>query len=501
MIGEVGSQNDFIIGWLNYLASLFLRNMKKVVSIVTAFAFSFFLLFFVGYRKSEFVILSTNDMHASLDNVARLATAVKECRDTVFTIVVDAGDRWTGNAYVDLAEGRLPIIRLMNAVGYDVATLGNHDFDAGQRVLDEAIDEADFEVVCANMQSTSELLEDVECNERIVTPEGIAVDFVGVVTSYANGHPDGNDINFEGLQFENPQMVAERECKALKGDVKVLLSHMGHDRDMELAARFGGYDVIIGGHTHQVLDTLVNGSIIGQTGRKLKNIGVTKVQMRGSRVVNIEYENIPLKNYDKSAEVERVVEEIEANPALKEVVGSMAQSVSHIGLCNLQTKIIKEATGADIGIYHRGGVRIIEGLPAGDVTIKTLFDNEPFFSQVHTCKMTPAQLRKLIVEKYNDTVNAKESHCIDLYATTPYTIIVDENDRAYDVQFPRLKEGEKYRVAIADYVARNYAHFECENEVRTPLLVFDLDRAYFEKNSPVSISNKPLQKVVVRKKL
>ena len=474
--------------------------MKKVVSIVTAFAFSFFLLFFVGYRKSEFVILSTNDMHASLDNIARLATAVEKCRDTVFTIVVDAGDRWTGNAYVDLAEGRLPIIRLMNAVGYDAAALGNHDFDAGQQVLDGAVEKAQFEVVCANMESNGEWLDDVEESVQIVTPDGVEVDFVGVVTSYSNGHPDGNDNNFEGLQFEDPQVVAERECNESDGDVKVLLSHMGHDRDLALAERYNGYDVIIGGHTHKILDTLVNGTIVGQTGRKLKNVGVTKVKMRGRRVVNIEYENIPLNNYAKNAEVERVIKEIEANPALKVVVGTMAHSTNHVGLCNLQTKIIKEATGADVGIYHRGGVRIIEGLPAGDVTVKTLFDNEPFFSQVHTCEMTPAQLRKLIVEKYNDTVNAKESHVVDLYATTPYTIITDEKDMAYDVEFPRLKEGAKYKVAIADYVARNYAHFERENEVRQPMLVYDLDKAYFEKNSPVKVSNEPLQRVVVRKR-
>ena len=110
------------------------------------------------------------------------------------------------------------------------------------------------------------------------------------------------------------------------------------------------------------------------------------------------------------------------------------------------------------------------------------------------------QLRKLIVEKYNDTVNAKEAHVVDLYATTPYRIIVDENDMAYDVEFPLLREGRKYKVAVADYVARNYAHFECEDEVRTPLLVFDLDRAYFEKNSPVRISSTPKQTVVMRKK-
>ena len=310
-------------------------------------------LMYIMLSPSEFVILSTNDMHASLDNMARLATAVKECRDTVFTIVVDAGDRWTGNAYVDLAEGRLPMIHLMNAVGYDVATLGNHDFDAGQQVLDNAIDKAEFEVVCANMTSFGEWLDDIDRCERIVTPAGVAVDFVGVVTSYSNGHPDGNDVNFEGLQFEDPQIVAEREGDDSNGDVKVLLSHMGHDRDLALAERYGGYDVIIGGHTHRLLDTVVNGTVVGQTQRKLKYVGVTRIKMRGKRVVDVEYENIPLKNYAKDAEIVAQVKEIEANPALQEVVGEMAHSTNHVGLCNLQTKIIKEATGADIGIYHR----------------------------------------------------------------------------------------------------------------------------------------------------
>ena len=457
-------------------------------------------LMYIMLSPSEFVILSTNDMHASLDNMSRLATAVKECRDTVFTIVVDAGDRWTGNAYVDLAEGRLPMIQLMNAVGYDVATLGNHDFDPGQQVLAGAIDAAKFEVVCANMHSKGGVLDGVAPNYQIVTPEGVEIDFVGVVTSYANGHPDGNDVNFEGLKFDDPQAVAERECEESKGDVKVLLSHMGDDRDLDLAARYGGYDLILGGHTHRLLDTVVNGTVVGQTQRKLKYVGATKIKMRGSKVVSIEYENIPLKNYTKDAEVEAQIKEIEANPALKLVVGSMAKAVNHVGLCNLQTKIIKEATGADIGMYHRGGVRIIEGLPEGDVTIKTLFDNEPFFSQVHTAIVTPAQLRKLIISKYNDTVNAKESHVVDLYATTPYKIIVDENDMAYDVRFPLLREGKKYRLAVADYVARNYKDFECEEEVRTPLLVFELDRAYFEKNSPVRISNVMKQSVVCKKK-
>lgn len=473
---------------------------KSIYSGILAAIFLSGWFMYLAFRPSEFVILSTNDVHASLENVSRLATAVKECRDTAFTIVVDAGDRWTGNAYVDLAENRLPIIKLMNAIGYNVATLGNHDFDPGQEVLNKAAEHANFDVICANMKSLGNNLNNIKRRKRIVTPEGIAVDFVGVVTSYANGHPDGNDVDFEGLQFDDPQVVAKREGKKSNGDVKVLLSHMGHDRDLGLAERCNDYDIIIGGHTHAILDTVINGTTVGQTGRKLKNVGVTRVKMRGGKVVDIEYDNVLLNKYAEDAAIESHIAEIEENPALDIVVGSMSHDTNHVGLCNLQTKIIKEATGADIGIYHRGGVRIIEGLPKGDITIKTLFDNEPFFSQVHTLTMTPAQLRKLIISKYNDTVNAKESHVVDLYATTPYNIIVDENDNAYDVVFPQLIEGRKYRIAIADYIARNYQDLECENEVRTPLLVFDLDVKYFKQNSPIKVSNKPLQSIVVRKK-
>ena len=450
-------------------------------------------------REQTFVILSTNDIHASLGNVPRLATAIKECRDTVFTIVADAGDRWTGNAYVDLATDRLPIIRVMNSLGYDVATLGNHEFDAGQQTLSNAVTYADFPIVCANMQSKDKRFNRIAPVSRITTPQGVDVDIVGVVTSFADGRPDGNEASFEGLTFENAIDVAERECRQSAGDVKILLSHMGDDRDMELAARYAGYDMIIGGHTHRLLDTLVNGTVIGQTERKLKYVGVTRVKMRGRNVVGVEYENIPLSNYAEDEEAKALVADIETNPALKVVVGTVAKSLNHEGLGNLQTEVLRDATRADIGIYHKGGIRL-EELPKGEVTVKMLFDNEPFFSRVHTAEMTPADLRRLIIEKYNDATNAKEAHRIDLYATTPYNIIVDKSDMAYDVEFPRLKEGNYYTVAIADYVARNYKGFNARNEVRTPLLVYDLDVAYFAKHSPVKISSQPRQKIVVRKR-
>ena len=474
--------------------------MKKLsVVAVVVLTLAGVLFYRTCFRTSEFVILSTNDMHASLGNASRLATAVKECRDTVFTIVVDAGDRWTGNAYVDLAEDRLPIIRIMNTIGYDVATLGNHEFDPGQQTLANAINYASYPIICANMQSKDSRFSKLGSTSSIKTPEGVVVDFAGVVTSFANGHPDGNDTNFVGMTFENPLDAAERECNNLDGDVKVLLSHMGDDRDMELAQRYNGYNIIIGGHTHRLLDTEVNGTLIGQTERKLKYVGATRVKMRGRKIVGLEYENIPLAEYEKDEDMEELIDEIEDNPALKVVVGTLAHDINHVGLGNLRTEIIRKATKADIGIYHRGGIRLT-GMKRGDVTTKMLFDNEPFFSQVHTIEMTPAQLRKLIISKYNDTVNAKESHRIDLYASTPYNIIVDQENNAYDVEFPHLKEGRRYKIAIADYVARNYKNLEGENEVRTPLLVYNLDAEYLAKHSPVKVSCEAKQKIVLRRK-
>ena len=88
-------------------------------------------------RMETVVILSTNDIHAHIEKFPQLAEAVKKCRDTVKNVIlVDAGDRWTGNVYCDrAAEPRRPIIDLMNRLRYDVATFGNHEFDAGQAFL------------------------------------------------------------------------------------------------------------------------------------------------------------------------------------------------------------------------------------------------------------------------------------------------------------------------------------------------------------------------------
>lgn len=88
------------------------------------------------------------------------------------------------------------------------------------------------------------------------------IGFVGVVTNYEGpGHPAGNDSSYAGLEFPDPQQAAARCARELrdKVDVLVLLSHMGDDRDREFLSSNSDYDLLLSGHTHVVVDTLVGG--------------------------------------------------------------------------------------------------------------------------------------------------------------------------------------------------------------------------------------------------
>lgn len=473
--------------------------MKKrilTLSAIVAVAIIAYFVYSHNTRMREVVILSTNDMHASIDNFPQLATAVAQCRDTVATILVDAGDRWTGNAYVDWAEGRRPILDLMNALGYDVAALGNHEFDLGAAFLEQTIRYSSFATICANVESERSDFATPAKTFTLTTDNGVTLCFAGVVTNYDNGHPDGNNALFEGLHFPDP-MVAARE--AVKGcgnaDVKVLLSHMAYDKDMEFANGGSPYELIIGGHSHTVADTTVNNVVIGQTGRKLKLVGATRIRLRGKRIESIEYENINLANYAPDAQFEAMIEQIENNPELKTIVGSTASAFNFAGLANLESTLVAKASGAEIGFFHYGGIRLAE-LAKGDVQWVELCNLEPFFSTIFTIEMTPAQMRKMIVDKYNDTKNTKESHRIDLFCSVPYDIVVDSADCALDVRFPTLREGRRYRVALTDYVAKKYDSIEGRNGRFTEISILESLRQHFLNASPVKPDNRPRQRIV-----
>ncbi|MCH5330380.1 MAG: bifunctional metallophosphatase/5'-nucleotidase [Alistipes sp.] len=451
------------------------------------------------FAERTVVILSTNDIHAAIDNFPRLATAVERCRDTVACILVDAGDRWTGSAYVDLApEPRKPIITLMNRLGFEVATFGNHEFDSGREFLRDMLDEYRFEIVCANVRAAEEGKFPHIPAYTIKNVGGLRIGFAGVVTNFQNGHPEGNEAGFEGLEFPDAFDSAEAAVREMKPhcDVSAVISHMGCKFDTLLLNRVTDFDLMISGHTHLMLAGEVNGTLVGQTKKALTAVGVTTIRARGRKILDIDYRNVMLADYPCDPEFQAMVDEIKSDPYLNEMVGFNAEALDLYGLADMHSSLIKRATGSEVGFYHKGGIRLSE-LPADSVSRATIINSDIFVSHVYTIVMTPEQMRKMILTKYNDDGNINESHRIDLFCTEPYTIVTDASDRALNVKFPTLKEGRGYKTAICSYVFENYRGIEgSDAEYYKEPTIPEIFMDYFVNNSPAVFSNAVKQHVI-----
>ena len=447
-------------------------------------------------RERTLVLLSTNDMHAKIQRFPHLAAAVAACRDTVTTLLLDAGDRWTGNAYVDLAQTPgMPVIALMNRLGYDAATLGNHEFDHGPAFLGRMLDSMSFEVVCANVVSDTCTFPQLPPSV-VIERDGIRIGIVGAVTNYEGpGHPAGNASCFEGLSFPDPQAKASECAAALRPDVDVLvlLSHMGDDRDAELLARETRFDVILGGHTHEEVDTLVNGTLLTQTGKDLQCVGVTTIRLRGRKIVGIDYRLVPLGGYAPDPEYQAEVDRCYADERLNRPVGSFASAADKAGLANWMASAAAAEAGAEVGFYHIGGVRL-DSIPAGGIGTARIYDLEPFGTQIAVMRMTPRQMERMIVAKYNEPT--REGHRLDLVSTSPYEILVNEADSAVGVRFPQLRGGRSYRVSVSDYVYKNYQGLEYADGSISGVKVADVLLRQLGEESPLKPDNRMRQRIV-----
>ena len=220
--------------------------------------------------QDHLTILHTNDTHSQIEpksngqgGYARRMGLIREERSKdKHLLLVDAGDFCQGTPYFNFYKGRVEI-DAMNRMGYEAATLGNHEFDNGLDTLAAVLKTANFPIVCANYDVSGTPLEDVVKPFTIVRKGGLKVGIFGLGCD-----PKGliADKNFKPVQFLNPYPIAQQMAdtlRAQKCDIVVCLSHMGTFGkapedvcDTTLAAHTRGIDVIIGGHTHQLYDHL-----------------------------------------------------------------------------------------------------------------------------------------------------------------------------------------------------------------------------------------------------
>ena len=395
-----------------------------------------------------------------------MATIVKEYEAKGEVILVDAGDRVTGNAYVDDAEQPgLPIIELMNEVGYDVVTLGNHEFDKGHEVLGTMVNRSEFEWVCCNM---ADLRGEIELAPwTTIDVGGVDICFVGTVSTDGGGRPLGGAASYVDFCFTSDVDAAYSVVDSLpECDFCVLLSHMGQDGDRRLATQTTAYDWIVGGHSHDIYNEQCCDTHISQNNKNLRYVTIADITVEGGAIVGVEDYQIKTEDVAADDDISAMVKELKLSDeglnSVEMVVDSPAtkEGVSNFTIASLATYPYPEGFVPEITIYHYGGVRL-DGFEEGELRRVDILNNDPFLSTIYVGEMTPEQLEEFILAKYNSgTVERpdKESHYPYFRSDWEYTIVLaDTPDGAPDAIAVRHNlEPRLYRVAMCNYVAENY---------------------------------------------
>ena len=227
------------------------------------------------------VILHSNDVHGAVIGYAYMAALKTQYEaQGAEVILVDAGDYSQGTTYVSSTKGA-DAVAMMNAAGYDVVTLGNHEFDYGYAQLAENMKQAKFKVLCADVfDANGKTIFDG--NTTYTTKSGVKLGFFGMETPETQ--TKANPALIKGLKFATDEAfyaAAKTQVAALKdADLVICLAHLGVDaeskpyRSYDLYSKVEGIDFIIDGHSHTVMTKGENGESIQSTGTAFANVGL-----------------------------------------------------------------------------------------------------------------------------------------------------------------------------------------------------------------------------------
>ena len=396
--------------------------MRKVLALLLSVVMTLTLLVSSAWAdepkplNGKTVILHTNDVHGSIELYAKVAAMKGDYEaQGAQVILADAGDYSQGTVYVSVNKGK-DAVTMMNAAGYDVATIGNHEFDYGYAQLKTNLESAKFEVVCANVLQDGSPVFDAYTK---ISKGGVQVAFVGLETPEAQ--TKANPALIQGLTFlAGDEMYAAVQtqvdaARTAGADIVIVLSHLGVDSSSEPNTSYDLYkkvhdiDFIIDGHSHTVMTKGPEGEPIQSTGTALNNIGVITIDNATKKIESnelipiwhteeVDGENVPVYDYTKSDatvanDAKAIIDPIDADYDQKfaesavDLNGAKAPGnrTEETNLGDLITDammwaIKTKAPGVDmnnaVAITNGGGIRA--AIAKGDITKKDVNTVLPF---------------------------------------------------------------------------------------------------------------------------
>ena len=435
-----------------------------------------------GIVNSDFVMLFTNDFHSQIEptendegGVLRMKALVDSVRTAEpVVLLADAGDLVQGTYYFSLLNGVVEM-KMLDALGYNIRTLGNHEFDKKMKGLGEMLAMSKVPVVASNYDFRATSLSQYVVPSKILDAGSIKVGFIGLNVRLLNlVEPTA----CEGVEWQDAVNVADQYAEELRNqgaDIVIAISHLGYepndDRyyyDRGIAMRTRHIDMIIGGHSHTTLrrpDYITNldgeSVPIVQTGSQGRNLGYAKIRLDQSGRPSFEYRLIPVNSrLDDRIDpgFSDIIEDYaaECNEKMNVKLGYSKYDINrYTSASNPQSRLGNlTADGliwmakkyfdidADISIYNSGGIR--ENIYKGDVTLGDVYAVYPFDNVLTILDIKGSDLRELVASAAAGSLP---------FGGNVKMVVSGGNLKSVTVNGKQIVDNQTYTVATIDYLA------------------------------------------------
>jgi len=435
-------------------------------------------------------------------------------------LLMDAGDTFQGTIYTNQFKGE-SILPILNSLGYGAMAAGNHEFDFGYEQLLKLRDQLKYPMINANVYKADGTNLLVPTYTAEVGGQKIA--FIGFVTEETPivTHPN----NVIGLTFKDPVDIAKKLVPEMKekADRVIILSHIGVEKDREIAKNVSGIDLIIGGHSHTPLRTpeVVNGTYIVQDWEYGKSLGRVDLYYFNKDLVGF---SGGLVEYDESVkadpEIDKLVQEVvkKVDTAMGAVIGKTEVDLhgergevraveTNLGNFIADAIIAKTKTikghEADVALVNGGGIRASK--KAGDLTKKDLYSILPFPNTLTIVKATGADIKAALevsvkgVEKKDD-LPGSFLQIGGLSYVYDVTKLVGERVLEVKVGGQPIDPAKTYTVATNDFITSGgdgYSMLKKDEVLNTGYTFYDVVEEYLQN---VKVINPKVENRIVEKK-
>ncbi|ERI90053.1 5'-nucleotidase protein [Clostridiales bacterium oral taxon 876 str. F0540] len=341
------------------------------------------------------------------------------------TLIIGGGDLYQGTPTSNVLQG-VPVQQVMSNMGMEATALGNHEFDWGLDVIkNKTMVGASYQIVCANMYNKGTDTRTFN-PYKIVTKDGVRIAVIGAILKDAPTiilPANVKDYDFRDVATE-VNAAAKEIRDNNKADIVLAVIHDGGDSLNTIVNNLHRVDAVFGGHTHTTYDGVnkdADGKDVptlnaasngkGYIDFKITMDGATKALTFSSKGSNWKAFTATTTS-PTDPECKKIVDDASAEllPIFNEVIGhddaayTKDQVDSPYGesqLGNWMADVVRNYANADVGMVNNGGIRL-SPVPAGDITVGTIFNLMPFDNTVCTVTMTGAQLKYLLEQAVQD---------------------------------------------------------------------------------------------------